>query len=309
MMLLLSILIFASCEDESKNPLPDFGSSQGAFVRFVLNEVPGATVSFVDPSVAIYGGTIEDVNENISSYSLEMVATVSGEQIFVNNFLEITEFPAELAISAEDIAASLGITIDDLGFGDNFAFIATATRDDGVISRGEEPIFDPDTGVLSGGDTSNNLLGLPGYRSAMAFNFTYACPEFDISELAGTYNVDFNNLEGALGLVDPNPTREIILGPRPNQVTVVGGSVGFVGGDDLIVNVDVTTGVLSLGLDADGNAGLAFPVGTAGLTFDSDYGEFAPGGLVLTCLDDLTLDLRVTLTCCGGTFGMGLTKQ
>ncbi|WP_299215914.1 hypothetical protein [uncultured Aquimarina sp.] len=303
-LVLLSFAMIISCTDDSKNPLPDFSASQGSFIRFV-DEVAPPTLSFAVPAEASFSLPIEDINGNTASYTLDMVATVGGQISTVDNFLTIDSFPATLTISAQMIADAIGVPLNSLGFGDNFAFVAEAVRNDGVSFTGQVPVFDADTGILSGGNTSTNLLG-GVYRNAMAFNFTFACPQFELSELVGNYDVTSNALEGGLGLSDPDRTREVILGPGANQITVVGGSVGFVGGDDLVVDVDTSTGALSLGA-----SGVAFPVGAGGLTFDSDYGPFAasPAGLALTCTADTTLTMPVTLTCCGGVWTLVLTKQ
>ncbi|WP_298543141.1 hypothetical protein [uncultured Aquimarina sp.] len=303
-LVLLSFAMIISCTDDSKNPLPDFEASQGAFIRFV-DEVAPPTVSFAVPAEASFSLPIEDVNGNTSSYTLDLIATVGGNIATVEDFITIDSFPATLTISAQMIADALGVPLNSLGFGDNFAFQAEAVRNDGVAFTGQIPVFDGDTGILSGGNTSANLLtGV--YRNAMAFNFTFACPQFEISELVGNYDVTTNLLVGGLGLSDPDPTREVVLGPGANQITVVGGSLGFVGGDDLVVNVDTSTGALSLGAE-----GLAFPVGAGGIGFDSDYGAFAasPAGLALNCTADTTLTMPVTLTCCGGVWTLVLTKQ
>ncbi|MBW1296683.1 hypothetical protein [Aquimarina litoralis] len=301
---LLFLVTIISCEDESKNPLPDFAASQGSFIRFV-NEVAPATLSYEDPTAAGFSLPIEDVNENTSSYTLDMVATIGGNVSTVENFLTIDSFPTTLTINAQMIADALNLELTDLNFGDNFAFIAEAVRNDGVAFTGQVPAFDPDTGILSGGNTSSNLLG-GVYRNAMNFNFTFACPAFDIAELAGTYDVTTNLLAPGLGLTDPDPTREVIVGPGASQITIVGGSVGFAGGDDLVLDVDTSFGGLTLGAD-----GVAFPVGAGGLTFDSDYGPLAgsPAALALTCTADTTLTIPVTLTCCGGVWTLVLTKQ
>jgi len=121
------------------------------------------------------------------------------------------------------------------------------------------------------------------------------------------YDVTQNLLARGLGLTDGNPVREVIAGPGANQITVVGGSVGFAGGEDLVVDVDTSNGVLSLGLNAAGAPGLAFPASVIG--FPSDYDTFSDGGIAFACLANPTLNMPITLTCCGGVWTLSLTKQ
>lgn len=312
---IFATLLVISCSDDESGPAADVPGeivptlASGALISFQDGAEAAPTIDFSTPSEAGFSITVVDPVGNVVSYSLDLTATVNGEIFTAENAYSTTSFPATFDITVPDMVELLGLNIDDVNFGDNFAFVATATNEDGFEGVGQLPTFDTDTLEIGEGNTINELLTSAGFNAAMNFNLTLACPAFDLELLAGTYTVDFENLGGALGLTDPDPTREIVLGPGDGQITIIGGSIGYAGGDDLIVDVDVTTGVLSVGRDADGNTGLAFPEGTAGLGFGSDYGDFAPGGLVLTCLDVITLDVRVTLTCCGGTFGMGLTRQ
>ncbi len=218
-LLLLSIIaVVSSCKDDEKDLFNDFG--QGSFIRFVDEAAP-PTVSFEVPSEASFSLPIEDVNENTSSYSLDLIATVSGTQTTVEDFITITSFPANLTISAQGIADALGVPLSDLSFGDNFAFAATAVRNDGVEFIGQRPVFTPatdtDPATLSGGNTSFNLLDGIGYRNAMGFNFFLACPVFVPADAYGTYTVSQDEFGVA------NSTFDVTAGPDgPNSLTFTG---------------------------------------------------------------------------------------
>ncbi|WP_147406098.1 hypothetical protein [Aquimarina sp. BL5] len=274
-LVLLSLTMIISCTDDSKNPLPDFAASQGAFIRFV-DEIAPPTVSFAVPAEASISLPVEDVNGNTTSYSLDMIATVGGNVSIIDDFITIDSFPATLTISAQMIADALNIPLNDLDFGDNFAFVAEAVRNDGVAFTGQVPVFDGDTGILSGGNTSANLLtGV--YRNAMAFNFTFACPVFTTADVVGTYDV----LNFSFGATFPitTATREIIAGPGDGQITIVGGEYPDYGADDLVLNVNFTTGTVSRGAD-----GIAFDA-AAGAFATDNYGDVS--GLVLPCAGGL----------------------
>jgi len=298
---LILLITIVGCTDESKDPLPQL--EKGGFIRFANISPPN---TFGDPLGIEFTGEIIDPNNNASNYSLSLKANINGQTYIQENFISISSFPATLSFNSQSIADGLGVNVNTLNFTNTFDFIATVTRNDGTVFYGIVPEFDPNNLTVGIGNTEANL-STAGYNDAMAFGFLISCPEFSIDDLVGSYNVTQNNLVGGLGLSDPDPTREVIAGPGPNQITVVGGSVGFAGGGDLIVDVDTETGALSLGVDGNGYVGLAFPASIIG--FASDYDDFAPGGLALPCIPAPTLYMPFTLTCCGGVWPLGLTKQ
>ena len=214
------LLITTSCEDEGGadgfdiDVFPEL--AKGGFIRFPDGQQAPETVSYADPQNAQFSIGVEDFNDNASSYVLDITATVGGNTYLAEDFLTISSFPGNLTVSMPDVANALGLDLSDINFGDNFAFVATVTTNNGNTFVGIPPsIVTEEDGTLSigVGNTENQLLTNPAsYNSAMSFNFTLACPEFELSELVGTYNVATNLLAPGIGLTDPASTREVILG-------------------------------------------------------------------------------------------------
>lgn len=288
--LCLVMLTMSNCEEIEKSPL-----AEERFGAFVTLDVDNAILDAGAPETSAFSGTFRATNDQVASHSVEVSVGPNGGA--ATPFVEVfsaTSFPAEMNVTMVDIAAALGVDVSEILIpGSSLNFIATTTATDGT--------------VVSINDLNADLVAESGQRQGYRFTGTLVCPAFDISELVGTYDVTRNLLAGGLGLTDPNPVREVIAGPGANQITVVGGSVGFAGGDDLIIDVDTTTGVLSLGLDDTGSPGLAFPASILG--FASDYNTFADGGITFACLAQPTINAPVTLTCCGGVWTLTLRKQ
>ncbi len=216
LILLLSIATLVSCEDEDKDFFQGF--TEGSFIRFV-DETPPLTIVAEDNSSG-FSLTIEDVNENTQSYSIDVVATLAGVQSIAENAITITSFPAQLTVTAESLANIFNVDPSSIGGGDNFVFRGTAVRNDGVEFSWERPTFtaatDTEPATLTGGNISDNLVNGPGYRNAMLFNFTYACPDFTRADALGTYSVTVDDF----GLA--NSTFEVSAGPTANSVTITG---------------------------------------------------------------------------------------
>ncbi|GAA4278175.1 hypothetical protein [Aquimarina mytili] len=303
--LLLSIILVVSCEDEDKDFIGNSITKSAPFARF--DETPIPIVGVDDVNDVSFSFRVLDANNNIASYDLRIAANLGGTQTDTVALASFTNFPADISFSSSDLFTPLGLTAADVTFGDTFFFVASVTGDDGNtydqnVALGFDDLDDddPQTYELTG-DFIDELRNEAGYRQAYLFQFTIACPAFPIDDVVGTYNVASNGLATALGLTDPDPTREVIAGPGDNQITIVGGSVGFAGGGDLTVDIDPSFGGLT------GGEGLAFPASIIG--FASDFGDLAgAGGLAVPCVTPKTITLPITLTCCGGTFTMVLSQ-
>lgn len=288
-LLSISATIFTSCEDSDKNPLV-----QGDVAPFVKFEVGNAQLNLADPDSALSGTFFSEVPELIASHEV-FVGIDDGvnSPIFAPLQL-ITELPFEFSATLTEISAAIGI-------------------DPAVVLPGTVIIFENVTTAVNGVTVDSDDVTVNGETVSVAqqqgyiFNGVAICPPFDISEITGTYDVLVNGLAPGLGLTDPDPVREVIAGPGENQITIVGGSVGFAGGEDLIIDVDTQTGVLTLGLNEMGSPGLAFPDTIIG--FASDYDVFPPGAIVISCIENPTISLGVALTCCAFVGDFQLVKQ
>ena len=259
--LLLVILSIYSCTEPDKFNNPVFyGLENGAFPRF-KDASPSETI------------LLTDLLEN---------GYVSQQVI---DFKTITTFPSNLEITAEDIADALQIPVSFINYGDSFNFIAKATRNDGVVFTGEAPSYDAGETtivgdeVVSGGNTDSTLNGLStGYHSAMKFNFVIACDAFDVSEVAGTYNV----VQSTDYFGETITVREVIAGPDTNQITIIGGEYPSAGGEDLILTITQNGIMVDDGFNADGIAAM---YGSTPLTY------LIRKAIILPCIDKIDINL------------------
>lgn len=219
-------LSYVSCTDENKfiNPVTH-GLEKGAFPSFAT-EAPAA--AYPDPLKISFSNTITDPNNNISSYSLKLIATLSGSVIVKEDFFTSNTFPVDFSFTTESLANAIGVQPADIKFGDTFNFVSTTTRDDGAEFTGIAPAFSTSTLVVSGGNTEAQLQ-TAGYRSAMQFNFIVACP-FIQADMVGTYTIsdaDGFHASGG-GTSGAGETFEVIAGAEANEVIMVNplGSAG-----------------------------------------------------------------------------------
>ena len=151
-----------------------------------------------------------------------------------------------------------------------------------TIPEGAQIVSNSDgqTFLYEGDNITDTLLDQGGYRQAFEFDFIILCPSADVTELTGTFNVENHRFDAFFG--DQGPTREVVLGPGPNQITIVGGPVILDGADDLILNIDPATSVVSYGGDPAAIHFNTFGPGT--------YGEVT--GLVFSCIG--RIDITIT---------------
>ena len=280
-------LLTASCTDDDKDPLNDTLSTSGGFVRFT-EENPPETVGVQDVSDVEYSLRVSDANNNVSTYDLSLYADISGVRTDTIALTQVTSFPSSLTYSIDELTAALGITNDDVSFGDQFFFSSVVTTDEGVVYSGE-PLFygdDEDDGidgnVLTGQGVTADLLNNAGYRQAFEFDFIILCPEVNFDDLVGTYDVTDLGFDEFFGETDF--VRTIVKGPGENQITVVKGAYPVAGGEDLILDIDPVTAAVSLAEPA-----LAFSA-EAG-AFDTDnYGDDT-AGFVFSCIGRVAIVL------------------
>jgi hypothetical protein len=197
--LILTVLIgigISSCEDEDKNNF-DSLSKSGAFVRFEEPFPTVVDVSSLDqiPNVAITA-IIENPNNTVANYSISVGATISGVTIDQAPLIsDLTSFPVTVNLTMTDIANALGLDTADIGFGDTFDFVGTATNNQGTVYTAERQSFDRDTKVVTGGNNSADLIDELGYRNAFEFGFAIPCPP-ETGNIAGDWILDMQDLYG-----------------------------------------------------------------------------------------------------------------
>jgi hypothetical protein len=290
---LLIIMSIFSCTEEDKfnNPI-HFGLENGAFARF-STESPSETILLSDfKENGFISDQIIDANNNISEYSLTMTANVNGTLTTIEDFKTFSSFPANVEITAQDIADALDISLLNINYGDSFKFVAKTIREDGVVFTGESPSYDAGETtiigdeVISGGNTESTLNNpSTGYHSAMNFNFIIACDAFDPIVVAGTYDVVEGSFFSFLG--ETNMVREVVAGPDVNQITIIGGEWPSIGADDLILTITPNGVMVEDGYNADG---VAIPEGVAGLIENKYLIEKA---IVLPCIGKIDINLNL----------------
>lgn len=261
-----------SCEDEEKLNLNVLDFDSGGFVRFT-NDAPPATVGVNQISDLSYSFSLSDANNNVSVYDLKLYADLGGVRTDTVDVAQITSFPAELSFDADELASLLGVTVNDINFGDAIFFTASVTTNDGTEYRNlgdlglieifEQPdgtFLDDDddlvtigpndrvvstesgaTFLLSGGGIGIDLGAEDGYRQAFEFGFVILCPSVEVDQLVGTFNVVSHRFDNYFG--PQGATREVIAGPGPNQLTIVGGAVPLDGADDLIITLNADASI------------------------------------------------------------------
>ena len=293
------LVFFYACSDDDKNVFNDF-QTDGGFVRF--SENPPSNIGVNSISELNYSFELLDPNESTASYDLKIYADLAGQRTDTLPVATITSFPTSISYSASDLAGFLGVTVADIGFGDNFFFTAEVTSKNGVKYNGLEDIAfddlgddDPNTFELSGGGLSPDLIDEVGYRQAFEFDFIILCPDaFTVDQFIGTWEITADPF-GAV-VADDN-IFEIVAGPGANQVTML----------DPYNNLDPATGgTYNVVLDFDPNSGAvtvqrqpAWHCDNLGCGFGE--GRVEGDGFVFICVDIMKLNLQHTVN--AGSFG------
>lgn len=116
------------------------------------------------------------------------------------------------------------------------------------------------------------------------------CPSVDLSLVVGSAVTNANPLLEAFGVPATfSDLRTIVAGPEDNQITILGGISGDVGGTDTVLTIDMETGFVISNQSFDG--GVSFvngsnPIATTTIT-----------GRVLTCIGQVNINVN------NGTFG------
>lgn len=284
-LLFLSLFLFSCNEEDIKHDMADY--TKGGYAKF---QTEVKTIDYNGGNGALTF-TALDANSNAASYSIYKIsATVGGSSlgsVNVNNIV-YNSFPAQVSIPLNQLAGYFGLTGADFTFGDSFRFFARVTTTDGRIFDGEIPSTLP--GVVPNGNvTTGDLLNSTfGYNQAMQFPVTIACASLNVSQLLGTYKVQFDEFEEYEFRVPSTHTVQCVAGPTANSVKFINFSNI---GTDLVVNLDpATQSATSPRTQIYNNFytfGACFATGSSGLVF--------------SCIG--TIDLKMTYSVGAGTFG------
>lgn len=278
------MFLFSCSEEDVKHDMADY--TKGGYAKF---QTEVKTIDYQGGNGAL-SYTALDANNNAASYSIYKIsATVSGVSLGSVAVTDInyTSFPAQVNISLNQIAGYFGLTGADLTYGDSFRIFARVTTTDGRVFDGEIPSTVP--GVVPNGNvTTGDLLNSTfGYKQAMQFPVTIACASLDISQLLGTYKVEFDEFEEYEFRVPATHTTQCVAGPTPNTIKFINFSNI---GTDLVVTLDPATQSATSPRTQIYNSfytyGACFATGNSGLVF--------------SCIG--TIDLKMTYSVGAGTF-------
>lgn len=281
------LLAFTACKDDDKIFEPQLESAKGGIV--VFSEAPRPiTISALEPTDFTFTAPVEDPNDNVVSYRLS-VEDASGNYIDLG--LELNSFPTDLVITSDMIAMALNIPVTDFQFGQEFKFIGTVVNEAGVTYSGVEHEYNPDTGEISGGNTDLDNIGSQAnnYRDALRFNLIISCPPTsDFNQFEGTYNV-ISHTYGPFGF--PAETNlQLVAGPGPNQLTIVGGIYQSFNSTDLTLDVN-EDGTAVISPDVQGNVAWYLNPDLIGRYNGGD-------GLVFYCTTPQRIMFNLKTECC-----------
>ena len=242
-LIVASFLVLAStlsCEDDGKDPwtIHEDANNFGTFVSIAKKT---QVIDFTNPSSA-YSFTVEAPGKNIASYDLSVTRTSGGVTSDPGFVRTVTSFPADLDITAADLAAALGLSASDLLAGDRFDFIATATGTDGSVAKFEN---------LNGDGQG------PGEFNAFRHNTFLSCP-FDQAAALGTYATTVNEFYDLAAA-----SFEVIAGPDENTVTIVN---LYQDGFNFDMTVDADTGIATVKRTAVATSFLGYSGGNINTT-------------------------------------------
>jgi len=214
---LLAIISLVACEDEDKSPLFVHTDSSNNAV-FVTLEQETLVIDFTNPSTT-YDFVIDAPSSNVAEYKIELTRTSGGVVSDTVSVTSVNTIPASFSYTADDLAGFFGVASSDLEAGDRFDFIGTATGTNGAITNFQN----------LNGDSRG-----PGQFQGFNHTTFLSCP-FNPSEIAGTYAIQEG---GTAGIYAVGDTFEVVAGPGPEQYSIVDA-----GDTDLVINVDVGTGI------------------------------------------------------------------
>ena len=174
-------MVFAAC-DEPESPYNEFDElGYGAIPRLV--NAPDGVFDFFSPDDSQVTFEVEFYDENngqnVASYAWDVTYEGADQTIGPVNLTTVnkSEFTTNesglpgttITFRLTDVLNALGLSIDDVDGGDNFAFTSTLTKDDGS--------------TFTSANTSPNLIGQPAFNAFFGFDQPLVCP----SDLGGTY--------------------------------------------------------------------------------------------------------------------------
>ena len=300
--LFIAFLAVSCSEDDIKNDLADY--ENGGFAKFE-NEIK--TIDYQNGNGSLRF-TALDANNNAASYSIYKISAIASGidlgSVDVTD-LNYTSFPAQVNISLNQLAGYFGLVGSDLTYGDSFRIFAKVTTKDGRVFKGEIPSTVPGVVPNENVTTQDLLNSTYGYKQAMQFGVTVACPSFDGSAMLGMWTWTNDEWDYPLN----GDLFECVQGSSPNEFIFV----------DFRNDRDVSPAVPSRSYDLKvivdpATQSVIVPKqenwNSAMYGWTHGIASVQGTGLVFTCSGTLTVDLSHTVAAGGfGIYNLTLQKQ
>lgn len=269
-------MTLAACRDEGTLVVNPDDIPKGAFVYM---DVESAVLNVTDLTGSKFAATVYAPSENVSNYDIKVSWVSGGNTSDTVDLKSYNAFPASVEINASELAAALGVTMDDFLPGDAFNVVCTVTSTDGKEVTIEQ--------------LDEDAAGNPGQRQAFNYTTYISCP-FNASDAAGTYEATVDDF----GTFADNGQFEVIAGPGENQITCKDWFGHSVPGApdatyDVIIDVDPNSGIATVSKQD------AWHCDTWGCPYGT--GRVDGGGFVFSCSGTISLVLEHTVDL--GSFG------
>jgi len=118
---IFALLSFASCEDDSKDPLPQ--QVKGQFIRLDIDRYH-RQMNFNEIETTYFGGLLTNPDGNVVKYDIHVRRSDPSNNVTSDYvpMMTITSFPYDLKITPAMVAQALGLQISDLKDGDFYRF-------------------------------------------------------------------------------------------------------------------------------------------------------------------------------------------
>jgi hypothetical protein len=192
-LLLIPLLFHTHCSDVEDDFFDISGTQRAPFITF--DQIPDYNMDIFDPQTAVFEANLNDTGNATQQFSIHLHHTNGeDEEIIVENFIVVDQFPHELNIRLVDVAEALELDLSGIEANTIFGFTSTATGKDGTVYSGnvwdyEEDnlvyeeneneevirIHDPGT-AMQGGNLDSPLEEVDGFKSAMSFRLVTIIP-------------------------------------------------------------------------------------------------------------------------------------
>jgi len=181
-------ILFASCEDEDKNPLNllELDDSKAPFVRIIVDE---PIVAAGDIAASSLVAKVDALENNVASWQLAVSRESGGVASDTIVLTTLTDFPSQLSIPYTEIADALGISTDEISFGDGWDGAFVTFEIDGVTTDY----------TFTAGSAANFEVNVPEGTSSLVISYTSGAFE---EEHIYTIETPDGDVRGPFG---PNP--------------------------------------------------------------------------------------------------------